>query len=273
MERPTLPLVGDIIDHTNFKKLQFFSTADSDYETTTLMLTFEPSGDGQTVCGNVPIIDDNLGLEPNELFSVRITSASGANVMIGDDESFVEIIDNDGTSCIIHINILSTCYDTYSITCAVPEIKWEEERVTIPEGDDRTVCFTSDIGTAAAYSVVVAASPKLDNRSATEGMRVNINLHMQSNSVVMKLKSLKSHCSGVDYTVESTLSFNVPVMASGGRYCIDLSTVDDNIAEGTEQFQLTFDSITPAGSATEGDPAVLCVDVGDNRGKILLIQQ
>ena len=74
--------------------------ADSDYATTTLELTFEPSGDGQTVCGNVPIIDDNLGLEPNELFSVRITSVSATNVMIGDDESCVEIIDDDGIGCI-----------------------------------------------------------------------------------------------------------------------------------------------------------------------------
>ena len=75
------------------------------------------------------------------------------------------------------------------------------------------------------------------------------------------LTLLKSHCPGVDYTVDSTLSFNVPVMASGGRYCIDLSTVDDSIAEGTEQFQLTFDS---TGSANEGNPHTLCVDIEDN---------
>ena len=75
---------------------------------------------------------------------------------------------------------------------------------------------------------------------------------------------MKSRCSGVDYRVESILSFTVPVMASGGRYCVDLSTVDDVIAEGNEQFQLTFDSITPARSATEGNPAVLCVDIDDD---------
>ena len=68
--------------------------------------------------------------------------------------------------------------------------------------------------------------------------------------------------------MESTLSFNVPVMASGGRYCIDLNTVDDSITERTERFRLFFDSITPAGSATEGDPAVLCVDIDDNDSKI-----
>ena len=61
------------------------------------MLPFEPSVDGQTVCGRVPIIDDNLGLEPNELFSVTITSVTGTKVMIGPDtETCVTIIDNDG---------------------------------------------------------------------------------------------------------------------------------------------------------------------------------
>ena len=42
----------------------------------------------------------------------------------------------------------------------MPEIKWEDPEVEIPEGDNDTVCFTSDIGTASAYNVMVAASPK-----------------------------------------------------------------------------------------------------------------
>ena len=70
--------------------------ADVDYTTTTFMLTFEPSSDGQRVCGNVPIIDDLLD-EPNELFIVRITSVSNPNVMIGmNDETCITIIDDDG---------------------------------------------------------------------------------------------------------------------------------------------------------------------------------
>ena len=78
---------------------QIFSTlaAGSDYETTTLMLTFEPSGGGQRVCGTVPIINDQLGNEPDELFSVTITSISNPNIMIGPDvETCVSIIDADG---------------------------------------------------------------------------------------------------------------------------------------------------------------------------------
>ena len=75
------------------------STAGSDYETTTLMLPFEPSGDGQTVCGNVPIIDDDLGNEPNELFSVTITSVSDGSIAIGQEsETCVTIEDNDSKS-------------------------------------------------------------------------------------------------------------------------------------------------------------------------------
>ena len=60
------------------------------------MITFEPSSDGQRVCGPVPIIDDLLD-EANELFSVRITSVSNPNIMVSmNDETCVTIIDDDG---------------------------------------------------------------------------------------------------------------------------------------------------------------------------------
>ena len=66
------------------------------------MVTFEASADGQTVCGRVPISDDSLGNEPNELFSVRITSVSDPAIAIGSEaESCVEIVDNDGVCCCI----------------------------------------------------------------------------------------------------------------------------------------------------------------------------
>ena len=72
------------------------------------MLPFEPSGDGQTVCGNVPIIDDDLGNEPNELFSVTITSVSDSDIAIGQEsETCVTIEDNDGM--LKHYSLLSVC--------------------------------------------------------------------------------------------------------------------------------------------------------------------
>ena len=96
MEQPTQPLVGWIyvIPIQCLSCWSFHSSAESDYRTTTFTLTFEPSRIGQRLCGNVPIIDDNVGLEPNKLFSVRITSVT--NAVIGDSESCVEIIDDDG---------------------------------------------------------------------------------------------------------------------------------------------------------------------------------
>ena len=70
--------------------------ADVDYTTRTFMLTFEPSSDGQMLCGRVPIINDNLD-ERNEQFSVTITSVSNTDVMIGPSrETCVTIIDDDG---------------------------------------------------------------------------------------------------------------------------------------------------------------------------------
>ena len=68
---------------------------------------------------------------------------------------------------------------------------------------------------------------------------------------------------GDDYTAESPLTFTVPVMQSGDRFCIDLSTVDDVIGEDTEQFELFFKNL-PSVSATVGDPGTLCVNIGDN---------
>ena len=71
-----------------------------DYTTTVLMVTFEPSPSSQgMVCGSVPIINDNLGNEGDELFSVTITSVSSTEVMIGpNQESCVTILDDDSES-------------------------------------------------------------------------------------------------------------------------------------------------------------------------------
>ena len=51
----------------------------------------------------------------------------------------------------------------------MPEVKWDDDEVTIPEGENRTLCFTSDIGTAASYDVRVALRGK--GVAAMEGKR------------------------------------------------------------------------------------------------------
>lgn len=80
--------------------------AGSDYNITTLMLTFEPSVDGQQVCGKVPIINDKLANEGIEQFSVRITRTSDPRVRIGSGaETCVSIIDDDGKCHIADVKV------------------------------------------------------------------------------------------------------------------------------------------------------------------------
>ena len=56
-------------------------------------------------------------------------------------------------------------------------------------------------------------------------------------------------------------------MESGERFCVDVNTIDDTLAEGREQFELFFDVIDPTGSATRGEPQVVCVNIEDNDGE------
>ena len=66
--------------------------ADSDYEATTDMLTFAPSD--ATICINITIINDTIANEPDEQFSVTLTSASPVGTF-GEDTTCVTIIDDD----------------------------------------------------------------------------------------------------------------------------------------------------------------------------------
>ena len=71
--------------------------ADSDYETTTVMLTFSPvpvDDNLQTLCTTIPIINDTIANEPDEQFSVTLISASPVGTF-GEDTTCVTIIDDD----------------------------------------------------------------------------------------------------------------------------------------------------------------------------------
>ena len=82
--------------------ITIYSTADFDYAQTTVMLTFVPTDEGtQTMCFNVTIIDDSLGNEPDEQFSVTITDAVPAGSV--DSEACVTIVDNDSESKLIEL--------------------------------------------------------------------------------------------------------------------------------------------------------------------------
>ena len=58
-------------------------------------MTFEPRADSmQTLCRTVAIIDDMVADEPDEQFSVRLTTATPIG-NLGQDETCVTIIDDD----------------------------------------------------------------------------------------------------------------------------------------------------------------------------------
>ena len=72
--------------------IQFVVTGDLDYTHTTLMLTFVQQDEGpQVVCESVEIIDDLLGNEPDEEFSVTLLDVTAE----GSDNACITIVDND----------------------------------------------------------------------------------------------------------------------------------------------------------------------------------
>ena len=54
------------------------------------------------------------------------------------------------------------------------------------------------------------------------------------------------------------------------QFCIDISTNDDDLGEGTEQFELYFENL-PSEFARDGDPNVLCVNILGNDGELIYI--
>ena len=64
----------------------------SDYVATIVMLTFVPSD--KILCATIPIINDRVPSEPDEQFSVTLTSASPVGIF-GESTTCVTIIDDD----------------------------------------------------------------------------------------------------------------------------------------------------------------------------------
>ena len=78
-----------------------------------------------------------------------------------------------------------------------------------------------------------------------------------------------SYCAAEDYTIVNSLTFTVPASSSGGRFCVNISTIDDTKAEGTEQFELYFENV-PSATTTLGTPGTACVNIDDNDGKTFI---
>ena len=72
----------------------------------------------------------------------------------------------------------------------------------------------------------------------------------------------------VDYSLPAQ-SLSVTFSSVGGeQFCIDVSTIQDTLGEGTEQFELYFENL-PSAFARDGDPNVLCINIGDDDGELI----
>ena len=74
---------------------------------------------------------------------------------------------------------------------------------------------------------------------------------------------------GTDYSIDSSLTTIIPATNSGDQYCVDISTIDDNITENTEQFELYFTNL-PTAFATAGMRDTVCVNIVDDEGMLEL---
>ena len=74
----------------------------------------------------------------------------------------------------------------------------------------------------------------------------------------------------VDYSLPAQ-SLSVTFSSVGGeQFCIDVSTIQDTLGEGTEQFELYFENL-PSAFARDGDPNVLCINIGDDDGELISV--
>ena len=71
--------------------------------------------------------------------------------------------------------------------------------------------------------------------------------------------------------IMSPLNFTIPVMESGGRFCLVLRIIDDLLVEELEQFELYFQNL-PSDFATVGDPATLCITINSEDDEGIYIQ-
>ena len=93
-------------------------------------------------------------------------------------------------------------------------------------------------------------------------VRLEYNVNNNGGYWMLQLCNTNHHAG--DYTIDLSMTFNFASMTGGERHCIDFTTSDDMLAEGTEQFELRFMSITPSDRATEGDPSVVIINIQDD---------
>ena len=70
--------------------------------------------------------------------------------------------------------LIDCCFDIV----VAPEAEWLIRNTTIPEGQNETVCFTTNIGTATPYSIVIGARPKGQSPASGKFITIKATLHL-----------------------------------------------------------------------------------------------
>ena len=154
--------------------------ADEDYTTATRTITFPVSSTSTRRCTSFDIIDDTIGLEGNESFTVRVgTSGPLSWVTIVDDDSTLVLFVRRGGEAILKLHIhmfthshLHTPSHTHTLHTYTPhthththtqvvEVEFQQPMYTVPESiGNATVYLVSDIETKTDLQVTVTASEK-----------------------------------------------------------------------------------------------------------------
>ena len=135
---------------------------------------------------------------------------------------------------------------------------------------------TSQRVTTDRYASQVTSDPKCHTRLKLEFSRrvpillLEVGCQHNPHFDVSLLKILIIHAIlffvGADYRIDSSMNVIVPASNSGDQFCLDVSTIKDNLLEKTEQFELSFLNL-PSEFAAAGDPNKVCVNIIDDESR------
>ena len=221
--------------------MSLLSAAGSDYETTTFMFTFMPTDQSsQRLCGDVTIINDMIGNEPDEEFSVRLISASPEGNIDG-QESCVTIIDDDG-EYILHVQY-SAAIKFFSVfislaslyTQTVVGIEFDTMDFTVNEDNGTVfVCLTKNITTQGDITITFDAEEEagVPNPADGELRQQYIHTYTLFNCTCIKLRADEEDFQPGLRTI---------IFPGGSsKTCGEVPIKNDNNPENNEVFMVTF---------------------------------
>lgn len=127
------------------------------------LISIDPTSD--RTCFNGIIIDDLIGGEGIEFFTLDILEPQQPGVVIGLDETTINIDDDDGKLYLSHTRsrVTTTIYGVYVpllLSAVVVTVMMVRPTESIPEtSGEARVCARKDIATAGPVEAIITTSP------------------------------------------------------------------------------------------------------------------